>query len=334
MLSQENPPISPRKALFEMLQSYVKPQLIYVAAKLGLADLLAAGPRPFDYLAERTEAEPQALQRLLRGLVNIGLLYNTDEAEFGLTELGQCLVSEADGSMRQVAILQGEEIFRAWGNLLYSVQTGKPAFEYALGVEFFDYFARHEDVAQRFNYFMSNTGGQAARALCAAYDFKDCRHLVDVGGGNGLLLTTALEANPHLEGTLFDVTANPSNVPPERCRVVQGDFFVEVPGDGDVYILSQIIHDWDDERARLILQNCRRVMESGTRLLLFEQIMPQPAQPLCPTVELDLVMLVLTGGRERTESEFRDLLTTSGFRLNRLIPTRHDRVIIEAIACP
>lgn len=330
---------SPRRFVLEMLLGYVKSQLIYVAAKLAIPDLLHDTPLRFQQIAEQIEAEPIALYRLLHGLVNIGILYETPEGKFGLTESGCYLVSGKSDGLREIAILQGEEAFRAWGNLLYSVQTGQPAFKQVFGSEFFEYLAQNPQTQQRFDIFMSTTSLLAARAFYQAYDFSTFRQVIDVGGGNGRLLATILQSNHQLSGLLFDITCSTvqdtgyladKNLT-ERCQIIRGDFFEDVPMGGDVYILSQIIHDWDDERALKILQNCRRAMKDSSRLLLFELIMPSQVVAPCSAVERDLVMLVLTGGRERTETEFCNLLEAAGFELNRIIPTIHSRSIIEAV---
>lgn len=334
---------SPRKVVLDMVMGYIKPQLIYVAAKLGIADLLVTGPKPFEEIASQVEAEPTALRRLLQGLVNIEILAEEVFGMYGLTSLGECLTSDGPDSLREIAILQGEEAFQAWGNLLYSVQTGKPAFEQVFGAQFFEYLAQNPSSQQRFDAFMSSTSHLAARAFEQAYDFSHHKQVIDVGGGSGLLLATILKANTHLHGLLFDRTATTTSQAGEcfatyevaaRCQIGQGDFFERVPPNADVYILSQIIHDWDDERARIILLNCRRAMPPQSRLLLYELVMPVAVKMTNRVVERDLVMLVLTGGRERTADEFCKLLASAGFELCSIRPTRHNRCIIEAAPIP
>lgn len=331
--------VSPRRFVLDMLLGYIKSQLIYVAAKLAIPDLLQDGPLRFQEIAEQVKAEPPALYRLLNGLVNIGILCETSDGKFQLSEAGYYLIrGKADG-LSEIAILQGEEAFQAWGNLLYSVQTGQPAFKRVFGSEFFEYLTQNPQTQQRFDVFMSNTSLLAARAFRQAYDFSKFRCVVDVGGGNGRLLATILQANPQLSGLLFDITCSTAQDTgylaarnlAERCQIVRGDFFEQVPAGGDVYVLSQIIHDWDDARALRILQNCRRAMSRDSRLLLFELLMPSQIVAPSPAVERDLVMLVLTGGHERTEVEFRKLLAAAGFELRRIIPTDHCRSIIEAL---
>lgn len=341
-----NPHPGPRKRLVQMLQGYIQPQLIYVAARLGLADLLQDGPQTFEMLAAELDVAPPAFRRVLNGLVSIGILQQpSGQTEaFGLTTLGECLVSDRPGSLREVAIFQGEELYAAWGQLLHSVRTGQPAFRQVLGSEFFDYLGNFPQVGNRFHSFITNTGNHAGKAFCKAYDFSGVETVMDIGGGTGGLLTEVLESYPHLQGLLFDI-ADQFGVEEEkpglpeiwqRCTSVRGDFFHEIPlaASNAAIVLSQILHDWDDERAVKILTNCRRAVGTSrnVRLLLFENLLPGEDQEKCAPslVEQDLVMLVLTGGRERTVKEFEELLEASGWKPGRVIPTRHSRSILEA----
>ncbi|HEX2278303.1 MAG TPA: methyltransferase [Candidatus Tectomicrobia bacterium] len=267
------------------------------------------------------------------------MFVETEDGRFALTPLADGLRSKAPVSWRAFAIFCGESWhWRAWGELLHSVHTGQPAFEYAFGTGAFDYFAAHPEAARIFDAAMTSGGSLQNRAVVTAYDFS-AGTTVDVGGGEGALLTTILGAYPSARGLLFDlphVIEAATNLIAKagleaRCDVVSGSFFEQVPVGGSIYILKRIIHDWDDGRARVILKNCRTAMSDSGRLLLIEHVLV-PGNAPSWTKLLDLEMLVITsGGRERTEEEFRALLDSAGFALQRVIPTASPISIIEAV---
>jgi hypothetical protein len=327
-------------ALLDMLTGYWRTQIIYVAAKLGIADLLEGGPRMSDELAVSTGTHAPSLYRLLRALANIGVFGEDENGRFGLTPIGRCLVSSTPGSMHARAIASGEEWYRAWGDLLYSVKVGETAFDRVFEVSFFQYLAQNTAAAAIFNEIMTASAGQAAAATIAAYDFSWAKMIVDIGGGHGVLLASILNANPHAHGILFDtpqvtegaVTHLVAAGLIERCEVVAGDFFEAVPNGGDVYLFSWIIHNWDDERSIAILKNCHRAMPTGARLLLIEQVIPPANEPSLSKL-YDLHMLVLFGSRERTEDQYRALFDAAGFRLTTIIPLAlvPRRSIIEGV---
>jgi precorrin-6B methylase 2 len=329
---------APATLLHNMLTGNWITQVIYVAAKLGIADLLERGPRTSDELAISTGTHAPSLYRLLRALANLEVLEEDETGSFRLTPLGQYLVSSTPGSMRARAIMSGEEWYRAWGDLLYSVQTGETAFDHAFGVPFFQYLAHNDAAATVFHKIMARSAAQVAAAILATYDFSWAKTIVDVGGGDGTLMVSILKAHPQTRGILLDrpqviesartrlVEASLA----ERCDVVAGDFFEAVPSGGDVYLLSQIIHDWDDEHSIALLKNCHRAMPLGGRLLLLEQVVPG-ANEASMSKLYDLHMLVLVGGRERTEAQYRTLLNTAGFRLRTIIPTQLPRSLIEGV---
>jgi ubiquinone/menaquinone biosynthesis C-methylase UbiE len=327
-----------RTKLLHMLTGYWSTQVIYVAAKLGIADLLEHGPKTSDELAISTGTHAPSLYRLLRALANLEVFEEDETGCFSLTPLGQCLVSSTPGSMRARAIIGGEEFYSAWADLLNSIQTGDSAFDHVFKMPLFQYLAQNENAANNFNNTMAGSAVQAAIAIITAYDFSWARTIVDIGGGDGPLIASILNANPQARGILLDtpyvvdsarkrlVAAGLS----ERCDVVVGDFFKAVPEGGDIYLLSWIIHDWDDERSITILKNCHRVMQPGGKLLLLEEIVPGVNETSMSKL-YDLHMLVLTdgGGRERTESEYRKLLDKAGFRITTIIPTTLPRSLIE-----
>lgn len=329
---------TPATTLLHMVTGHWVTQAIYVAAKLGIADLLKGGPRTSEELAMSTGTHAPSLYRLLRALANIGVFEEDETGCFGLTSIGQCLASNAPDSMRARAMVSGEEWYHVWGDLLYSVQTGQTAFDHVLGVPFFQYLAHNDATAAIFNKTMTASSAQVAAAVVAAYDFSWAKTIVDVGGGHGSLIASILNANPQARGILFETPEVTDGATThlvaaglaERCDVVAGDFFEAVPSGGDVYLLSFILHDWDDERSIAILKNCQRAMAPDGRLLLIEQVIPHANEPSFSKM-YDLHMLVLMGGRERTEAEYRMLLHAAGFRLTTIIPTQSPRSIIEGV---
>jgi hypothetical protein len=325
------------QAMQELTNGYWLTQMIYVAAKLGIADLLHDGPKPIDRLAESTDTHAPSLHRLMRALAGVGVFSENEDGEFETTAMGRALASGSPGALRSRAILNGEAWYAAWGGLLHSVRTGETAFDHLTGMPFFEHLAGHPEAENVFNDAMRSSTESAARAVVDAYDFSQAGTVVDVGGGTGVFLARILQANPQASGVLFDrpnVVAAAGAVltdagVADRCDVVPGDFFEEVPGGGDVYILSWIIHDWDDERSIAILKNCRRVMGPDSRLLLIEQLVPVGNEPSLSKL-YDIHMLVLSGGRERREDEFRALFGGAGLEHTRSIPTSVPRSIIEA----
>jgi orsellinic acid C2-O-methyltransferase len=297
-------------------------QLVYVAAKLGIADALSAGPRNSDDLAAELGVNAPVLRRLLRGLANRGLVAEESAGIFALTETGQYLRARAPGGLRDSAIRTGEIQYPAWGSLLYAVETGQPAFEHAHGIDLFSYLAARPIENDSFNEGMRARAEALVDEIVAGYDFSRFTRVVDVGGGVGVLLSRVLAANPDATGILYDspaVTAKASAYLTGRglagrAEVMAGDFFAAVPG-GDLLMLSAILHDWDDERAAAILRQCRQALESGGRILIIEDLLPDSVGQGRPEIESDLTMLVCHGGQERTLAEFEDLLAREGLRL-------------------
>jgi hypothetical protein len=317
-------------ALFHMIISYMLSQSLYVAARLGIADLLQNGPQSSDALATAVGAHPDALYRVLRALASVGIFAEVEHRQFTLTPLARFLQTNVPGSLRALAIHFGEEgHWRSWGELLYSVKTGKSAFEHVFGMGLFDWMAQHAEARDIFNAAMTASTMQESLAVVAAYDFSGVRTIVDVGGGHGALIAACLQAYPQLHGILFDlphVIAGArdfleSESVGERCEPVAGDFFASVPAGGDAYLLRWILHDWDDARAVTILHNCHRAMQEQGKLLVIETLIAAGNAPSIAKLS-DLEMLVRAGGRERTEAEYRALFAAAGFRLTRVIPTQ------------
>ena len=325
-------------ALLRMMTGYWISKALNVAAELGVADLLRDGPRSSDELAGACGAHPAALYRLLRALAGVGVFTELDGRRFALTPLAELLRSDVPGSMRALARMYGSEQYRAWDGLLESVRTGEPAFDRTFGASYFDYLGRNPDAGAVFNEAMTGWTTQVADAVVEAYDFTGVNTVVDVGGGHGLLLATILRAHPSMRGALFDLPHVVAGAGPlleaagvaDRCVTVGGDFFASVPEGGDAYLLAQILHDWDDERCRPILENCRRAMRPDGRVLVVEQVLPPANEPSLGKW-LDLHMLVLLTGRERTEAEYGALLEAAELELTRVIPTSSGAGIVEAV---
>jgi len=323
-------------ALRRLIAGYTIPAGIYVAAKLGIADLLAGGPKSSQELAEAADVHAPTLYRVLRMLASAGVFVERDDGRFALTPLAALLRSGVPCSLREQALLLGTpEHFRAWGELLYCVQTGQPAFHHIYGKGDME---DPETSAPMHALLTARTVQEEAPAILAAYDFSGIGTIVDVGGGQGAFIGAVLNAYPAMRGTLFDlphVVAGAGEVLAsygvgDRCALVAGEFFQAVPAGGDAYVLKKVIHDWDDERGFRILKRCREVMEAGSKLLLMEAIMPS-THPSFWLARTDVQMLVMAGGKERTAEEYAALLGQSGFRLERIVPTGTGLSVIEGL---
>jgi hypothetical protein len=324
-------------ALFQMATGYWTSQAIYVAAKLGIADLLKDGPQSYVALAAATGSDAPSLFRLLRALSSVGIFSQLGKDCFALSRLAEGLRADTPASLRRMVITIGEIHYQACGNLLHSVQTGSSAFLKTFGTSLFAYLRQNIDAADAFNQGMANVASMLAYAVLMAYDFAGISSIVDVGGGQGSLLEKILQFNPDLRGTVFDTASTIEratqlgrNAWGRRCSYVAGDFFTSVPQGANAYLLCGVIHDWDDDRAIRILGNCRRAMTRNSRVLLVDMVVPDNGVN-CFSKLLDLNMLVMNGGRERTETEFRTLLAASGYRLTRIVPTMAPQSVIEAV---
>jgi SAM-dependent methyltransferase len=330
-------PIKPVARLREMIMGFRMTQLLYVAAKLNLADQLATAPQSAHQLAHTVGADASSLRRLLRALAGAGLVVETN-GTFELTAVGELLRRDRPGSLHAVAALYGEEwLWRAYGRMLHSVQTGEPAFTHVHGLSFYDYLSHDPTAAAQFQHAMSEYSRLEADAIAAAYDFSGHSTVVDIGGGKGTLLAKLLSAHGGLSGVLFDlpeVVLGADHVftlagVSSRASWVGGDFFSAVPHDGDLYLLKSVLHNWDDEAAARLLQCCHRAMGPHARLLVAERVVPADNAPSEAKL-FDINMLVVVGGRERTEAEYRELFKRSGFALARVIPTNSPLSLIEA----
>lgn len=327
------PPIQ----MLQIMSGFWISRCVYVLAKLGIADLIKDQSKTVDELATATGAHAPSLFRVLRAVASIGVISQDDQNRFGATPLSDTLRSDVHGSLRAFAMTElGEEHYPAWGELLHSVRTGGIAFEKAFGQPVWEFFANHPDNAKIFNDAMSGMTAQANEALHAAYDFANIKKIMDVGGGHGGLIASILQKNPEMRGVLFDspqviegakASVETSGVA-DRCDLVGGDFFQSVPSGADAVILKWIIHDWNDEQSVGILKKCHRALPDNGKLILVEAVVPATSEPHFSKF-IDLNMLVMTGGRERTEAEFRKLYEDSGFTLTRVVPTESPFSVIE-----
>jgi cyclopropane fatty-acyl-phospholipid synthase-like methyltransferase len=310
-----------------------------VAAELRIADQLATGARNSAELAQAVGAHPPSLYRVLRTLASLGVFVERDRQTFELTSLGETLRSDVPGSVRAWALVNCGITWRAYGELLYSVRTGQPGFDRAFGMSVFDYTARHPEAMDLFAKMLVDFSSQEVAAIASAYSLSDVNSIMDVGGGSGNLLAALLQANPSLHGTVFE---RPSVAEmavqwlhaaglSHRSDVLDGDFFQSVPTGADVYVLSHVIHDWDEAHCLTLLANCRRAIPPRGRLLIVEMILPEPNIP-SPGRLLDLIMLANSpSGCERTLEEYRDLLERADFHMERVIATASPVSVMEAV---
>lgn len=319
----------PSTELMRLINVYQVSQALHVAAELGVADQLRDGPRSSDVLAEACGAHPRSLYRLLRALAAVGVFHETPGKEFSLTPIGHCLTTDAQGSRHGYARWIGTAgQWRAWGNLLHSVKSGESATRYTHGVDAWTYRSQHPDESAVFDNAMTANSRTEARAVLAAYDFSQFASVVDIGGGQGLLLQEILLACPTTRGLLFDqpqVIASSSqrlaaSGLQDRCQAVAGNFFESVPAGGDAYLMKAILHDWDDDAATEILRTCRRVMAPTANLIVMERVIGPPNE-LPEGKFSDLNMLVQYAALERTRQEFEELFGRAGFNLADVVPT-------------
>ncbi len=333
--------ISPSETMFQMVRSFFATRAIYIAAKLGLADLLKGEPKSSEELAQATGTDASALYRLMRALASVGVLAEDNQQRFVLTPLGATLQTDVPGSLRAWVLTQlGEEHYQAWGQLMHTVRTGQMAFDHVFGMGVWKYRAQHPEQAKIFDESMANLAELYNTAVLASYPFSTIDRLIDVGGGDGSLIIALLRANPAMKGVLFDLPHVAENAKKRlanaglaaRCEVVAGDVFVSVPGKGDAYVLSRVVNGFDDDRALSILNNCRRAMTEKSKLLIVQRVLPvrvNNSNAVQVLVLSDLNQMVISGGCERTEAECRTLLQTAGFGVTKIIPTKSEMTVIE-----
>jgi len=330
----------PEVVLTQIMLGSLAAQALYVPAKLGIADLLADGPKSVEELATATDTHAPSLYRVLRAVASLGVFTEQENRKFALNANAEPLLSNRPNSMRDMTIFMGEDWhWEVWGKTMYSVRTGKSAWAEMHGEDVFGYFKENSEALGIFNRAMTSLSALSTKAVIEAYDFTGINTLIDIAGGHGRLLTDILEANPSTRGVLFDmpqvIEGARENVAKtkaaDRVEFVAGDFFESVPAGGDAYIMKHIIHDWDDERALTILRNIKRAMNPGGRVLLVESVIADGNNQDFSKL-MDIEMLVSPGGKERTAAEYEDLFARAGLRLTRILPTKSAYSVIEAVS--
>ncbi len=307
-------------------------------AQMGIPDLVEAGPKSAEELAVKLGADPRALYRLMRATASVGVLSEGPDRKFSETPMSAVLRSNAKPSLRALAIMGSRDWHGlGWSNLDYCVQTGKQALNKIYGMHIFEYMKQNPEEGRMFNDAMTAISMIDSPAVADAYDFGGIHCIVDVGGGHGLLLATILKRNPHLKGTLYDMShvvegakSGPLKPMMDRCTLASGDMFASVPAGADAYIMKHIIHDWPDDLCIQLLQGCRKGVNPGGKLLVVDNVI-ETGNEFSSGKFLDLQMLIFPGGCERTENEFRTLLGAAGWRLTQIIPTAAADSIVEAV---
>jgi hypothetical protein len=319
----------------QLIRGYWTTQAIFVAAELGVADLLGDGPKHPDELGKLAGVRGDMLYRVLRALASIGIFAEDAEGRFMLTPLAETL--RGDSGQRAYARLHGQDLYQTWGKLLDAVRSGNSGFSHAFGMPAFEYFSKHPDRGAVFDRAMTGHHGPEADPMLDAYDFSGFEELVDVGGGNGSLLTAILRRHSRMRGVLFDLPRVVERAAPtiesaglgERCRIVGGDFLKSVPSGADAYLLRHVVHDWSDEDSAVMLGNCRNAMKPDGKVLVVEIVVPAGNDPSFAKW-MDL-MMVTYGGKERSEKQYRQLFGAAGLQLTRIIPTKAGISVIEGV---
>ncbi len=330
----------PAAEVLATLTDYITRPALEAVTALGIIDVVAPGPRTAEDIASATRANAAAVYRVLRYLASKGVFTQVGDRAFALTEVGELLRSDVPGSMRYIAI-RNESRDRgdlAMRELRYTLETGLPAYEHVFGESLFAAIQRDPELRADWHAQMRAHGHRVAAAILPSFEWDEFATVVDVGGNTGVVLASLLKAHPSMRGILFDLPEVVEEAAPVleahgvagRCEVVAGDFFAAVPDGGDLYVLSQILHDWDDARASTILANCVRAMKPGSRVAVIEQVVP-PGDLPHPSKRIDLALMVNFGGQERSESEFRVLFAQSGAELSRVIPSAGSWSILEGM---
>lgn len=333
---------SPADRASDLINGYRASQLVRAACELRIPDLTALEASSAEELAEATSVDTSRLRRLLRGLVALGVLVEVGSGRYRNSEVGETLRDGVPGSLRARALNLRAVHYRAWEHLGETLRTGRTGVSIAFGSDHWDQLRGDPEAAAHFNAAMASSSEVVAKFVAENCEFSNCSVIVDVGGGSGGLATGVLEAHPHLKGIVCDLPSGLTATSDylsrhgvvDRCSIVEADFFDSIPEGGDVYLLKNIVHDWDDQKAARIIGTCRRAMRTGARIVLVERVLPAQAtdSPAARSAFiLDLHMMVLFGSRERTEAEYRQLLEAAGLRFMRSVPGERFG-LIEAVA--
>jgi hypothetical protein len=326
---------------YQLVSGFRSTQMLRAVIQLKIPDLVAAAPRSSDELASSSGVQAEPLRRVLRCLVTLGVFTETDDGRFGATPVSECL-RDQPGSLRGTALMLPTESYVAFGELMHSLKTDKPAFEHIFRMSRWEHLARDPDKAAQFNAAMQSRTEQIRGAVAAAYDWAALGSIIDVGGGRGTLIVGLLKAHSNLRGTVFDLAAGLAETDAylkdqgvrDRCEIVSGSFFESVPAGYDAYVLKNIVHDWNDEKAAAILASVREAMGPKARLILAEHVMQPHPQDSADSRRIfidDVQMMVMLGGKERTEEEYATLMRGAGLRLTRVLPTDSVYQLIEGV---
>lgn len=325
MEKQQTPPPA---QMMQMITGFWTSCCIYNAAKLNIADLLADKPQTIEELAEASRCDAPSLYRVLRALAGVGIFSENGNGEFSNTELSYTLRTDVPGSMKAMALAQLGDHYNAWGNLLYSIKTGNIAFDKVEGMPIWKYYETHPEEGVNFMKAMTGLTKAVAMNVLPCYDFTQFKTITDVGGGNGALLMAVLNEAKDAKGIVFDEEyvvgetekALAATEFAGRCEVAAGSFFDFIPEGSDAYLMKMVLHDWNDEQSLAILNNCSKAMKPGSKLLVLESVIPE-GNAFHPGKFMDINMMAMTGGRERTEKEFTTLFAKAGLKLSRVIHT-------------
>jgi len=330
--------LSPAHAVRQMALGYIVSRSIGVVAELGIADLLKDGPMTAERLAKATDTHPNILHRLLRILAGEGVFKEEADGGFSLTPLSQALRTDVPDSVHAYVVMKHELEFPPLMELMHTVRTGEPAFVKTFGKPAFDYLKENPAPAARFHAAMAAGHGEEDGEIAEAFDFSNVKHVVDVGGGNGSLLSALLDRYDHLTGTLLElapaIAAAQSGAggPLPRCDLITGDFLEEIPPGGDIYILKKIIHNWNEDAALAILRNCRRAMNKGGKVLIIETLVGAANQPTWGKMQDFTMLLVFKGGMERTAEEYAVLLGKADLKFDHVKEISPETAIVVSVA--
>ena len=326
---------------FQLVSGFRYTQMLGALCRLKIPDLLAAGPRSSEDLAASVGVQLGPLRRILRCLVTVGVFTETEDGRFAATPVSECL-RDQPGTLRGMAVMLPTDSYLAYGDLMHTLQTGKPAFEHMFHMSRWEQLSKEPEKAAVFNAAMQSRTELIRGAVAAGYDFSGIRTIVDVGGGRGTLIAGLLKAHPRLRGTVFDLEAGMAEADAylteqgvrDRCEIVIGSFFESVPAGHDAYVLKNIIHDWNDEKATAILATCREAMGPQARLILVEHVLQDRAQDSADSRRIfmaDVQMMVMLDGQERTERQYATLMSAAGLRLTQVLPTASIFQLIEGV---
>ncbi|MDQ4122864.1 MAG: acetylserotonin O-methyltransferase [Acidobacteriota bacterium] len=332
--------LPPPAILMQMGMGFIVSQAVSVAARLYIADHLQNGAKSIEELAGLTDTHAASLYRLMRALSSAGVFRKDADGRFSNSPVSEFLRSDHPESMRDALhMICDREHWQPHGNLMQSVKTGEIAFNYTFGMPVFPYFEQNPEAAEVFDNAMTSFSHSIANAVAATYDFSGVQKIADIGGGHGLLLAKVLQTNPEAKGILFDqphVVSGANSLlenagVAERVQTVSGDFFAEIPVEADIYLMKFILHDWNDEQCDQILQNLAKSAKPGSKVLLVETVVEENDNQPSASKVMDLNMLVMTGGKERTATEYAQLFEKAGFKLINVHPTPSPLQIVEAV---